>query len=576
MASNWSQHRDGERTLNSLEGLGSIHSCLDGVPFKIGPKFKPPEKIHIPPDLLTPKKCTLLEEQYTFETEEGVLAWIRAKEETHRNQKLDAEERRAKELEEFTRAAKSDSSDDEDGDDNFTFDPVSHNTVASNIPKRPVIPNFDSILTPTPIQTSSNPTLLTDNNKTTPIDLSMFEKEKDAFENLDLQAINEMEELKNLFQDTGTSAVKNDITSGSQSEQMNSDSGAKANKPTAKPRKTEGKNTVVSDNIDDDGDYVKLQVDFSQNRVVFNNDNKENINISESSTGASYSGPSNAGQNNIYKSVLPPIHPGQQSNFKTDMAQSSVKQMMNGLNGVNSQTANSFSDQTVYYNLHPSTTLQQTTNISCTNNSQQDSDIYENLPEARLRSARSNPDLSVSPAKRSVSPRFSMSHTPPPIPSRPAENPQYENWDLKKKPVPPIPPVKTILKTTDTTTVRTSTPPETDPYPTLSKQDQIFVNKFCSMGFPRPRISRAVAKLGQDEKQVIDHLCYIDNLIGKGYNPMKSESALFLFGNVDKASSYIDSYSQFQELGFHADKIREALIKTNVDRDKALDELMAS
>ncbi|XP_050400679.1 ubiquitin-associated protein 1 [Patella vulgata] len=561
-------------SLNSFEGLGSSHSCLDGVPFKLGPKFRPPEKIKIPPELLLPSTCQKLNEEYSFETEEGVLAWIRAKEETRRRQKIEAEERSAKEIEEFAQATKADSSDESESDQEFS--------VQSQMVVNPLTrPNFDSILTPTPIYSNSTSQSSADSatNKTSSIDLTWFEKETDAFENLDLQALNEMEELKNLFQDTEAFNVKasdNTNTSNNsveKNEEITSSDG-ELKTPVAKPRTS--CNGMVPNVIPhvDEGDYVSLKVDMSQSRVMFSNDKCDTSQNKPTPGVANLGGnlPSHMVNSGLYKPVLP------------SLSQAGLKPTLNGLNGVNQQI----------------TTLNSQTDVIYSNSPPNHTDVLSNQPlyeNVRLRSAKSNPDLSESP-EHVESARFSLSHTPPPIPQRSVQQaPIYENINIRK-PLPPIPsskpnPVSSsvpdsifctqpIPSPKPVTSVKDDicppkSPPETDPYSALSLPDQQFVRKFGLMGFPRARVSRAVAKLGQDEKEVIDHLCHVDNLVGKGYHPIKSESALFLFeNNIDKARNYIDSYSQFQELGFHADKIREALIKHNADRDKALDELMAT
>ena len=45
---------------------------------------------------------------------------------------------------------------------------------------------------------------------------------------------------------------------------------------------------------------------------------------------------------------------------------------------------------------------------------------------------------------------------------------------------------------------------------------------------------------------------------------------------VFQASSYLELFSQLQELGFNGEKIKEALVKTNIDREQTLDILTAT
>ncbi|KAJ8303911.1 hypothetical protein KUTeg_017494 [Tegillarca granosa] len=116
-----------------------------------------------------------------------------------------------------------------------------------------------------------------------------------------------------------------------------------------------------------------------------------------------------------------------------------------------------------------------------------------------------------------------------------------------------------------------TSPSEIDPYTLLSKEAQKSVDGLVDMGFSRPRAARAMQKLGQD-KEVIEHLCLVNKLSEEGYDPYQSELALLLFENdSQKARTYLDLSKQFQELGFSRDRIKEALISNDMDRDKALD-----
>lgn len=170
--------------------------------------------------------CCISLFQYTFETEEAVLAWAQAREAALKQAALEQarklEEQRKQELatvneEVDDKTAKSDSTDVCDADQNgcSVYD-VPKSTVSSiqnnisdqvkpHLPPKPAVrkPISDpsKILIPTLIHSSANSVV---GNKATTgtasaFDVSMFESEADPFENLELQTINDMEELKILL-----------------------------------------------------------------------------------------------------------------------------------------------------------------------------------------------------------------------------------------------------------------------------------------------------------------------------------------------------------------------------------------
>lgn len=70
----------------------------------------------------------------------------------------------------------------------------------------------------------------------------------------------------------------------------------------------------------------------------------------------------------------------------------------------------------------------------------------------------------------------------------------------------PLPPIGTLSveRQTDLTndvdrTYRSSLP---DPWPVLDESEQSFVRNIANMGFPTPRVSRAVQRLGMKETEV--------------------------------------------------------------------------
>lgn len=196
---------------NSGFSLASSHSSLDGVPFKISASFCPPHQPDLPAELLNPSHiCEALHDEYEYDTEEAVLAWSRAREEakaqalTNRQATLRARAALA--------AAESSSSSDSDEAVPDTAESraasetsVSVGGVVQQPPQKAVKPPWqlsvgtqggNSILTP--VQ-AAQAKVATPKTPKAEVDLALFEQEGDPFDNLELQTINDMEELRTLL-----------------------------------------------------------------------------------------------------------------------------------------------------------------------------------------------------------------------------------------------------------------------------------------------------------------------------------------------------------------------------------------
>ncbi|KAG7154571.1 capping protein inhibiting regulator of actin dynamics-like [Homarus americanus] len=209
-----------------------------------------------------------------------------------------------------------------------------------------------------------------------------------------------------------------------------------------------------------------------------------------------------------------------------------------------------------------------------------------------LRSSRSVPDLTA--AEDSEVTRFSsgiqtnnegrvFSHTPPPRPSstgltgledwKPLPNLSEPPETLSNQhlyqsgstPHPPLPPSYTPVK---------SRLP--DPFTELTTDAQALVQSMAEMGFPRPRVARAVQKLGTDHKKLIEVLLVLQSLQENGEDGYKAERAFYHYlGDVQKTRDHLAAAKQLLDLGFEEERIVDALLKHNNDRDKALEELIA-
>ncbi|KAL8616700.1 hypothetical protein ACOMHN_031682 [Nucella lapillus] len=190
-----------------------------------------------------------------------------------------------------------------------------------------------------------------------------------------------------------------------------------------------------------------------------------------------------------------------------------------------------------------------------------------------VRNARSNPDLSAVHGSQPWNPYK-------PLPPTPVSDLRSSSSSTESLPTEPTPnPSPLVLSPSPSefgaaAASRLLFGEENDPYPRLSNEARTFVNKLTSMGFSRSRASRAVEKFGNDEREVLDHMFNVDKLMEKKFSPSLAEMSLQLFKNdMKKAERFLDLFQQFRELGFTSERIQTALVKHELDRDKALDYL---
>ncbi|KAK7116196.1 ubiquitin-associated protein 1-like isoform X2 [Littorina saxatilis] len=664
----------GSSRQNSVLGLASSHSYLDGVPFKISPIFRPPKQPVFPPDVVNTGSCEAFHEEYEYDTEEAVLAWARAREEA--KVKAIAEREAAERARAALAAAESNSSSDSDED----APEVPQHPVATTQPSQP--PPVAAKPPPWQLPVSVSNTILTPvqagkakvQSPLAPhaqVDLALFEQEGDPFDNLELQTINEMEELRTLLDGTNMGGASeepspnpdNQATSNNV-ETENCYSNISANAVSSGP--VAGTASVVASSANDvyenvvmgptgitvvgseqsvsaantaaasdpassdstakrnssyvieptgDGDYVQIRPDYGQQTVSFQKDSGPiygNVGQgAEPSLGGEL--PEQYSNSKVFKAVLPPIprprghslggdpapegaagstvstayNAADQSSLPSTngrfgfaaggMSQSAYV-MSASASGVPDMSRSDYSGMNpfhTYSNLPASNPTPVTVNSSpspaFSNN------IYSRYVNSEtvsaggaadreaLRNAKSNPDLSV---LGQVSPNAGSSQSSSPQPWNPY------------KPLPPTPVSELRSSSSSTESLPTdqhhSNNTEVDPYNSLSSEAKNFVNNLTSMGFSRSRASRAVEKFGADQKEVLDHLLNVDKLVEKKFTPTQAETGLQLFKNdIKKAEQFLDLYQQFTELGFTGERIQTALIKHQLDRDKALDYLTA-
>ncbi|XP_012285075.1 uncharacterized protein LOC105702243 [Orussus abietinus] len=110
----------------------------------------------------------------------------------------------------------------------------------------------------------------------------------------------------------------------------------------------------------------------------------------------------------------------------------------------------------------------------------------------------------------------------------------------------------------------------------MSENDRKLVKHLSDMGFPLSRAARAVHELGgEDNKKVVEYLLAVQSLEELGISGDKVEKALALTQyNQDKAKLYHENLCTLMDLGFPEDEASAALLKCDIDRDKALDYLV--
>lgn len=115
-----------------------------------------------------------------------------------------------------------------------------------------------------------------------------------------------------------------------------------------------------------------------------------------------------------------------------------------------------------------------------------------------------------------------------------------------------------------------------NPFHTLGPACQRLASRLAEMGFPLPRAARGVQLFGDDETRVLEFLLQLQTLEEKNYPAERAEKALIVNKyNESETVLYLDTTQQLLDLGFHEDKIVQALARFGNDRDKVLDSLIS-
>ncbi|XP_013396166.1 ubiquitin-associated protein 1 isoform X3 [Lingula anatina] len=540
----------------------SSNPYMDGVPFKISEATKPPSKVSLPLSFQMPDPRNILSEMYDFEVEQAVLNYAEAQREAEEELEISREEQiNQLENNEYnmhtTERGECPNSSDHVGQPVENAHLKQNGHIGHPEKVNPLLANISSdILTPVPI---ARDRVNTDENRDAQnarINLADFENEQDPFDNLTLQTINDREELKNLFsvssQENDNRLVANGIGHNCEENTNNSNIHSQ----------NMGKEINGGENVEVDSVGVTLQTSIDRVSYKPHVTQKPNINTGVLRNG----GPGTHKEVLVQKrrslpeskipklppigampalvsSPLPPIGAGNKvSDCDSTLTNSNLKF---GEPSVLSSWDGSRSTQTSYgrYSRHDSA-IHESLNLEKSNITASFSASSGPSFQDSRRSSRSTPDISQAWNRYS------------PLPSTPQTSSPPQAGPARATP-PPRP-----------------APRERNPYSKLSNESQRLVDSVVSMGFPQARVARAVEKLGMDDKQVVDHLCHLGSLLEKGYTAADAEDALFSFPEQDtKVKDYLEMLTNFKQMGFHPAKVKEALVKHNCDKDKALDQL---
>nr|SVE72994.1 EOG090X07V0 [Ceriodaphnia reticulata] len=112
----------------------------------------------------------------------------------------------------------------------------------------------------------------------------------------------------------------------------------------------------------------------------------------------------------------------------------------------------------------------------------------------------------------------------------------------------------------------------------LNPIEKRLVQQLQDMGFLLDRSARAIARLGANEKDVVDQLLLIQKFEDIGHSTERIESALDILKPSKELPKQLEQHlalvDQLSALGFDQVKIGSALVVAGHDRDKALDILL--
>ncbi|XP_068169973.1 ubiquitin-associated protein 1-like isoform X2 [Antennarius striatus] len=110
----------------------------------------------------------------------------------------------------------------------------------------------------------------------------------------------------------------------------------------------------------------------------------------------------------------------------------------------------------------------------------------------------------------------------------------------------------------------------------LSQEERELLEAITARGYPLQTAIIALQKTGQKTPDhILSYLVSCDHLCQRGYDMAQVEEALEMFQNCEtKAEEFLQLLSQFNEMGFQQNAIKEVLLVHENHRERALEELM--
>ncbi|XP_038078297.1 ubiquitin-associated protein 1-like isoform X2 [Patiria miniata] len=493
-------------------------TSLEGIQVRLGERFRPPEKVTLPPGYKEPNpSATLNATQYSFETERTFLQFLDAKRASDA-----AKEAIKQQAREEQRAAATSPVQLPNG----ILQPTAAKTSKSE-PKNHSIPPMASlggdIMKPVPLATANTPSSTSRLPAGAPhrnqnFDFADFENNaSDPFESTELETIDDLEELKSVLAFTHVPAQPGSVTS--EQPLRSPDHSLDMEVDSCPPEVTE---------------TATVSIQASEKLVSYKPDKPKPPSKPQTlSTGMN--GPNSQlpkGQANL--NPLPQSPEGNPDPF--------VRNPLPPINSTINDNGLAFSPG-------------------------------DGGP-SRLIARGPTTDHSVQPLRnRSPPPSYdSQDFTS-------ASNPMISPMDLPPSypqnlsRYTPLPPSPHQSRTNSVDHGQASPDPVFDG---MNSEDRNFVLTIASMGFPRSRTARAVRELGHDDRLVVEWLCAVDHLCSMGFQEDKVEFALNLQNNdLKKAEEFLLLSQRFEELGFKSEDIKRELIVHGNNEDKVLNVLTA-
>lgn len=524
---------------------GSHHAefqSLQGVEVKIGEKFKPPRKVTLPVGWQQKDPTAVLSLVYDFSLEKDVIA------------KADAlKASKYKELESTSTESNVSSESQE-----TKITPTTSSSIFSNV--------GTEILQPVVAPGTGHKKKDSFGGKgKNAFDISDFEGDTSTpFELVELQTINDMDELKNVLQPNAvvTTTIENSSTS----------------------------NTSGKSNVSSSGSSINLSTNSTLSSSESSLVNISGLNLADSTLT-----PVSGFSNMTFTSSNPVMdHSGLLLDFGEP--QTSVPAVDNLSTSTGSIQSSTLSNTSLNSENRPISRGRLLPPIGQTVSSSgpQQPQMHQSFPAVPTVSAHSSSSRIPVPGGIYSIPNIT---SPPQEPHNSTEgqnrcdnspsvstSPRDQLWNMPRSPdfqnvggryPSPLPPIGGSCLETDNKQSVSGQSSLPDPWPVLNDTERAFAEKFVGMGFPTPRVARAVQRLGTKDKEVIEFLVNVEELCqNASYSPDSVEVALVFNPEKAKAIEFLELLKTFKEYGFNEDNIHECLRAANNDREKTLEYLM--